>query len=294
MQLKPCVLLAFFLSIASSSTIEAPGSLNLHSTTPTLLAGSFSKDGTTLIFTARPSALNLLTNGKPLVSFIDYGAFLRVHLASAVFLVATGISERGKVIEITTTFKSVSASLPNTNMATAREPDENLQVFEELQSLYSDDELKQAETHLTHALKEFLQRPETKQIPFLSIKLASAGITSISHPSALVIHMPALRIAKRLDLDIDSALVKSLNNNAQHQDELDPQCAIEDICNNPCFGMCGVGCNCWSWICGDCNCHKGCWQHDCCCACEGESTPCCLNLFTFHCNGYDNNCTPPE
>lgn len=35
---------------------------------------------------------------------------------------------------------------------------------------------------------------------------------------------------------------------------------------NRCFGMCGRRCDCWRFLCGDCCVHRGCEQHDACCA----------------------------
>lgn len=35
-----------------------------------------------------------------------------------------------------------------------------------------------------------------------------------------------------------------------------------DPCDNDCLGMCGPGCSCWSWVCGDCCYHSGCNAHD--------------------------------
>ena len=32
--------------------------------------------------------------------------------------------------------------------------------------------------------------------------------------------------------------------------------------SNECYGMCGPGCTCWSWVCGDCCYHYGCARHD--------------------------------
>ena len=45
-------------------------------------------------------------------------------------------------------------------------------------------------------------------------------------------------------------------------------CGMEDKCDNECFGMCGNGCSCWSWVCGDCDCHCLCENHDYFCSCE--------------------------
>ena len=32
--------------------------------------------------------------------------------------------------------------------------------------------------------------------------------------------------------------------------------------HDQCFGMCGDDCDCWEWVCGDCNRHWSCAQHD--------------------------------
>jgi hypothetical protein len=56
-------------------------------------------------------------------------------------------------------------------------------------------------------------------------------------------------------------------------------------CNNPCFGMCGKGCSCWSSVCGDCECWWGCLDHDLVCCTEGYFSYCCLNVFWVSCDG---------
>ena len=51
--------------------------------------------------------------------------------------------------------------------------------------------------------------------------------------------------------------------------------------NNECHGMCGYGCSCWSYVCGDCCVHRYCETHDDCCAKEGFFTYACFRV------GYD-------
>jgi hypothetical protein len=42
-----------------------------------------------------------------------------------------------------------------------------------------------------------------------------------------------------------------------------------DPCGSNCLGMCGPGCTCWDWVCGDCEFHDGCYTHDLACrACD--------------------------
>lgn len=50
-----------------------------------------------------------------------------------------------------------------------------------------------------------------------------------------------------------------------------PPCGELRPCNDypnsddGCFGMCGDGCSCWRWVCGDCCWHPGCAVHDAFC-----------------------------
>lgn len=56
-----------------------------------------------------------------------------------------------------------------------------------------------------------------------------------------------------------------------------------------CFGMCGMICWCWPWVCGDCCLHKGCFQHDTCCKIHGYASIYCFCpwVFGFSCQqGY--------
>jgi len=51
---------------------------------------------------------------------------------------------------------------------------------------------------------------------------------------------------------------------------------------NNCCGMCGFGCSCWKWVCGDCCCHDGCVTHDVACRSCSPSHPIyCLRWATF-------------
>lgn len=52
-------------------------------------------------------------------------------------------------------------------------------------------------------------------------------------------------------------------------------CNQPDI-NNECLGLCGRKCDCWQWVCGDCNCHRGCRDHD-------VVTGKCLDFNIFNC-----------
>ena len=56
---------------------------------------------------------------------------------------------------------------------------------------------------------------------------------------------------------------------------------------NNCRGLCGPGCWCWSWFCGDCCWHRGCYEHDLCCKKKPYSTYC-LVPIGLTCSGFSD------
>jgi hypothetical protein len=42
----------------------------------------------------------------------------------------------------------------------------------------------------------------------------------------------------------------------------EPSCMEYPNREDDCFGMCGIGCECWTWVCGDCCLHSICVEHD--------------------------------
>ena len=64
---------------------------------------------------------------------------------------------------------------------------------------------------------------------------------------------------------------------------------IDDhYCDNDCLGLCGTGCNCWLWACGDCHCHRDCSEHDTYCSCVSIWSFWCLNVFWIDCDNGQN------
>lgn len=56
-----------------------------------------------------------------------------------------------------------------------------------------------------------------------------------------------------------------------------PPCPDEE-----CLSLCGYGCHCWKWVCGDCCYHLGCHGHDICCRKNFIQTKC-LFPISFKC-----------
>ena len=53
-----------------------------------------------------------------------------------------------------------------------------------------------------------------------------------------------------------------------------------------CLGLCGKECHCWSFVCGDCCYHRGCYLHDTCCSQHGFFSHQCLFPVGLTCNSY--------
>jgi hypothetical protein len=105
-------------------------------------------------------------------------------------------------------------------------------------------------------LDEMLTLPEVRVLPALSRSLGELGYTGNVFPASLALHKVARQSADALGID-----VQPLETISQAQEE-DGYCTAYPNRGNNCYGMCGNGCNCWSWVCGNCCYHGGCAKHD--------------------------------
>jgi hypothetical protein len=105
----------------------------------------------------------------------------------------------------------------------------------------------------THALDAMLQLPEVAQLPALSRALGVRGITGSQFPASLALHKAAKQSAEALGINVEKL---------DTQQSLNGYCTAYPNSGDQCYGMCGYGCSCWSWVCGDCCYHNGCAQHD--------------------------------
>jgi hypothetical protein len=99
-------------------------------------------------------------------------------------------------------------------------------------------------------LDEMLTLPEVQSLPWLSRALGTRGITGNAFPASLPLHKIARQSADALNIQVPPLAIAT----------------TESYCSQPtandCYGMCGPGCSCWSWVCGDCCYHSGCAKHD--------------------------------
>ena len=109
------------------------------------------------------------------------------------------------------------------------------------------------------AMSALLSSPEAAIIAWLSHDLGARGITGFAYPASFEIHSVGMMIAKAQAIDLpplEGDMLATTTRAAEGEScERNPG-------NDECFGMCGRGCGCWKWSCGDCCYHKGCAAHD--------------------------------
>lgn len=143
------------------------------------------------------------------------------------------------------------------------------------------------DTHHTQVLSKsvtnLLSRPELKLVKEAAISLGHLGITGLAYPSALPLYMTAQRMDTH-DFPAPTSSIDHLHLKRSNCLNACPPCKQRE-----CLGMCGPGCKCWDWACGDCCYHKGCFYHDECCRTSPSSTACLLPV-DFSCQN-EYKCT---
>ena len=177
------------------------------------------------------------------------------------------------------------------------------------------------------AFKELLNRPEVELIVAAARALGNTGLRGRENPAALTFYAFAKQLAKvkthfSKGQEGGSGEPFSSSTLSYHGQDMyrEKRSPLEHCPNIPrgsifssnnrhcprgecpvgseCHGMCGVSCSwCWdfSFICDDCCFHRGCYDHDLCCARDGFFSWSCLSVpFSFSCDEYDcsQGCTP--
>ena len=113
--------------------------------------------------------------------------------------------------------------------------------------------------------------------------LGNKGVQGSDYPSAMSFYQLALQLANARQADVSSFTQRSTEPRQKRAmqcsnvDAVCEQCPFRRYSNN-CFGMCGKGCTCWRFVCGDCCVHQYCLTHDQCCADRGFFSFACLSV----------------
>ena len=98
--------------------------------------------------------------------------------------------------------------------------------------------------------------------------LGDHGIMGKDYPSVISFYQLALRLINAKDTEFEGDSFALDTRAHQHRQRRATYCSnSRATCNqcpygSGCFGMCGKGCSCWSFVCGDCCVHRYCLTHD--------------------------------
>ena len=135
-----------------------------------------------------------------------------------------------------------------------------------------------------------LQRLATSPEAILIIEAAQAlgnsGIQGSDYPSAMHFYLLAVRLANLQENGNSVTTTKTQSSIMQRRKRAQTCSNGATSCarcpfpkgDNNCFGLCGKGCSCWSFVCGDCCLHQFCLSHDQCCADNGFFSIPCLSV----------------
>ena len=112
--------------------------------------------------------------------------------------------------------------------------------------------------------------------------IGERGVTGRNTPAVLPFYVFALKVTRLLDISLHSATTNELNEQTTsapvHKPSRQKRFFGWFTTSSDCYkyrnyanckGLCGKGCNCWWWVCGDCCWHRSCFDHDDCCERHG-------------------------
>lgn len=139
-------------------------------------------------------------------------------------------------------------------------------------------------THFQEAMSELHYVPEVQLLERVSAALAgNSTYLEILKP----FHALCFYLMKHADVDVPLELkaAPDMEDVTAEKNDRGQRCPSLEGNGNNCLGLCGRGCTCWRWVCGDCCFHQGCYEHDRCCLRDFWSTFCLIPLG-FSCSSY--------
>ena len=157
----------------------------------------------------------------------------------------------------------------------------------------TDDVLQHMDNKTVSKVRQFsLEKLAMSKVAILIIEAAetlgfNTTFADKAGPAARVFYMLALQLQKARASKGETNHDVTKRSRQQRQRE---QCSSYDtVCpanrcphSEQCFGMCGYGCRCWSWVCGDCCVHELCLTHDQCCRNHGFYTLTCFSVVWYY------------
>ena len=137
------------------------------------------------------------------------------------------------------------------------------------------------------SLQDLASSQEATLIIEAVIALGEHGIQGTEYPAAMSFYQLALKLARAGKAVASNFTLNKKVNKEPSRQKRGVMCSnVDDVCdrcpfqhdNNDCFGLCGYGCSCWHFVCGDCCVHQFCLTHDQCCADNGFYSWACLSV----------------
>jgi hypothetical protein len=146
-------------------------------------------------------------------------------------------------------------------------------------------------------MQDFVTSEEGKILPWLSFQLGELGITGTDYPSSFMIHSFAITMAQANSITLPPMPEKA-RSGINPQDNYGGNgawCQAYSMeWGSSCYGMCGPGCTCWHWVCGDCCNHYGCAHHDDACrTCSWSHPAACAACASFSAFFTGGGCSHP-
>jgi len=143
-----------------------------------------------------------------------------------------------------------------------REPGTLRTLLEHLKFNNGEAQQEALENHCQAAINELHNVPEVQLFERVSAVLSDNSTRlKILQP----FHALCFNLLKQADVDIPYELkaAHDMEDGTADQHEREKRCTSMEIRQDiNCRGMCGKMCSCWSWFCGDCCWHQGCYEHD--------------------------------
>ena len=146
-------------------------------------------------------------------------------------------------------------------------------------------------TALQASIDQLVVHPATRLLEPAARALGEdTGIIGRDEPAAMPFYLAAMTLTEKYKRN-QRAKAKKNNPLSTYLNRPKrgryPDCDLESCppCKeDDCYGLCGYGCTCWSFLCGDCCYHLGCKDHDACCRESDGSYLGCFFPFGFSCD----------
>lgn len=170
----------------------------------------------------------------------------------------------------------------------------------------------------TAAIGQFLASDEAVLVVQAAKALGERGMKGTDSPAAMMFYILASRVQNLLNKTLDKATLSleqeipgelDEDGSRQQREVLVERTArnvhgrtqSEDFCENiqhscpsgrcpqgsECTGLCGMSCDCWDWVCGNCCLNKMCLDHDKYCTEGGFMSWCCFGIIEKDINDLD-------